>query len=303
MDKRMKRFWLLTLSLTLSTSALADNTRDPYEPYNRAMFQFNEVADNYVLTPVAKGYRAVTPQPVKTAVRNFFDNLRDVHSFGANLLRGEIGKAGNDFMRVVFNTTFGLGGLINFADTAQMPNNKNTLGDTFASWGWKDSNYFVLPLIGPSTVRDGIGSGISSVYTPEALIHENGVRYGLSAVNAVDKRESLLDASESLNQMALDKYTAMRDVHIAMRNQQIGVEQENVEEELLDPELVDPELPEINEPETTAVESTETETTTETQTTEITTASEVMPAETLSGSLNKINIENKTPTSENLELE
>lgn len=238
----MKHFWLIALSLALSSNALADNTRDPYEPYNRTMFQFNEVADRYVMTPVAKGYRAVTPQPVRSAVRNFFDNLRDVHSFGANVLRGDIAKAGNDFMRVAFNTTFGLGGLINFADAVQMPNNKNTLGDTFASWGWKDSNYLVLPLLGPSTVRDGVGTGISTVYTPEALIHENGVRYGLSAVNAVDKRESLIDETETLNQMALDKYSAMRDIYIGMRNQQIGVVSEtNSDEELTDPELVDPE--------------------------------------------------------------
>ena len=137
-----------------------------------------------------------------------------------------------------------------------MPNNKNTLGDTFASWGWKDSNYLVLPLLGPSTVRDGVGTGISTVYTPEALIHENGVRYGLSAVNAVDKRESLIDETETLNQMALDKYSAMRDIYIGMRNQQIGVVSDtNSDEELTDPELVDPEelsnTEEHKQPETT----------------------------------------------------
>lgn len=234
----MKRFWLACFALAFYTHAWADNTNDPYEPYNRAVFQFNEQVDYYVMTPVAKTYRKITPRPIKSAVRHFFDNLRDVHSFGANVLRGDIEKAGTDFMRVALNTTFGLGGLINFADAAQMPNNKNTLGDTFATWGWTDSNYFVLPFLGPSTVRDGIGSGISAVYTPEALIHENTVRYGLSVLNATDKRESLLDVSESLNQMALDKYTAMRDVYIAMRNQEIGILPETSQEELLDPEAL-----------------------------------------------------------------
>lgn len=139
MDKRIKKISWLCCSLVLlglSTTARADNTRDPYQGYNRAMFRFNEAADRYVMAPVARAYRTVTPKPARTAIGNFFNNLRDVHSLGSNLLRGNIKNAGIDLMRVAINTTFGLGGLIDIAGEAQMPNNKNTLGDTFASWGW-----------------------------------------------------------------------------------------------------------------------------------------------------------------------
>lgn len=230
----MKRRMIGTIVVALAVPVWADNTKDPYETYNRAMFQFNDKADQYLMQPVARTYRKITPQPARTAVRNFFDNLRDIQSFGSNVLRGNVKNAGYDFMRVAVNTTFGLGGLINIADAAGMQNNKNTLGDTLATWGWKDSNYFVMPLAGPSTVRDSVGSAVSTVYAPEALIHENAVRYGLPVLNAVDKREGLLEMTDVLDQMALDKYIVTRDAYIALRNRNIGVENPN--EELIDPE-------------------------------------------------------------------
>ena len=150
---------IVALALAASTSAWAEsNPADPYEGYNRFMFKVNDTADRYVLTPVVRGYRAVTPSPVRTGVSNFYNNLRDVVSFGSNILRLDIKRASEDLVRVGINTTFGLGGLIDIAGAGEMPNNKNTLGDTFASWGWKNSNYFVYPLKGPSTVRDSVGT-------------------------------------------------------------------------------------------------------------------------------------------------
>lgn len=230
----MKPVIVATLCLGLVAPVWADNINDPYEKYNRAMFKFNDKADQYVLQPVARGYRKVTPKPVRGAVRNFFDNLRDVQSFGSNVLRGNVKNATYDFMRVAVNTTFGLGGLINIADEAGMQNNKNTLGDTFATWGWKNSNYLVMPLAGPSTVRDSVGSALSSVYTPESLIHENAVRYSLPVLSAVDKREGLLDITDTLDHMALDKYIVTRDTYIALRNKNLGIE--TPQDELIDPE-------------------------------------------------------------------
>lgn len=238
MAKRLKIAGSLLLSVAFlaSPAVQADNTRDPYQSYNRVMFKFNDTADRYVMAPVARAYRKVTPQPARTAIGNFFNNLRDVTSFGSNVLRGNVKNAGYDFMRVAVNTTFGLGGLIDIASAAGMPNNKNTLGDTFASWGWKDSNYFVMPLVGPTTVRDALGSAVTTVYSVERpLFNENVVRYSLAGVNAVDRRERLLDATDALEDMALDKYTAMRDTYIGIRNRQLGIESEN------DNVLVDPE--------------------------------------------------------------
>ena len=221
MDNRLK-IGITCLLLATSFAAQAEGTPAPYERYNRAMFKFNDKADQYVFTPVARGYRKVTPQPVRTAVGNFFNNLRDVKSMGNNILRGHIGKAGGDFMRVAVNTTFGIGGLIDIAGAANMPNHKTTFGDTLASWGWKNSNYFVMPLLGPSTVRDTVGEGVSMAYAPQRAIHDRAVTYSLSGLGAVDSRERLLDATDTLNEMALDKYIATRDAYMALRNKQLG---------------------------------------------------------------------------------
>ena len=197
--------------------------KDPYESYNRVMFNINDHLDRYIMTPVARGYRKVTPSPVRTGVNNFFNNLRDVVSFGSNLLRLDIEKASTDFVRVGINTTFGLGGLLDIADAGRIPNNKNTLGDTFASWGWKNSNYFVYPLLGPSTVRDSIGSTITDIFPIEnAIFKEDAVRWSLTGLNGVASREALLDVTDSLNDAALDRYTYMRDVYMKLRNNQVG---------------------------------------------------------------------------------
>ena len=141
----MKKLLTLTLlTIGLSGNALAEGVAyDPYEGYNRFMFGVNDRIDRYFLAPAARGYRTVTPKPVRSGIGNFFNNLRDIVSVGSNLLRLNISKASTDLVRVGINTTFGFGGLIDIAGAAQMPNNKNTLGDTFASWGWKNSNYFV----------------------------------------------------------------------------------------------------------------------------------------------------------------
>ena len=237
MVKRSVKIMCVAVLLGCGANAFAAEPKDPYEGFNRAMFTFNEKADQYVMTPVARGYRKVTPKPVRSAIGNFFNNLRDVVSFGSNILRGNLGKAGADFLRVAVNTTFGLGGLIDIADAMQMPNNKNNLGDTLASWGWKNSHYLVLPLVGPTTVRDGLGNAVTTVYSPSALIHENPVRYSLMGVNAVQTRENLLDTTDTLNEMALDKYVVMRNTYMNYRNQQVGNTQAvEIDDDLFDPE-------------------------------------------------------------------
>lgn len=215
---------LIVLSMAAAQPAWAErNPADPYERYNRVMFKVNDIADKYVLAPVARGYRAVTPKPVRAGVSNFFDNLRDVVSMGSNLLRLDIKRASEDFVRVGVNSTFGLGGLINIADAGGIPNNKNTLGDTFASWGWKNSNYFVYPLLGPSTVRDSVGGTITYVYPVKNALFKTGAgRIGTTALGAVDTRERYLDLTDSLGDAAIDKYAYTRDIFMKMRARQTG---------------------------------------------------------------------------------
>lgn len=215
---------------------------DPYEPYNRVMFKVNDTADRYVLSPVARGYRKVAPKPVRIGVTNFFNNLRDVVSFGSNVLRLDIKRASEDFMRVAVNTTFGLGGLINIADAGQMPDNKNSLGDTLATWGWKNSNYFVYPLTGPSTVRDSVGSTVFLFYPVQnAIFDKTAGRVAATVVNGVNTREGLLDLTDSLDDAALDKYAYTRDMYMRLRAQQLGQTppQTAAEEEIDIDDLVD----------------------------------------------------------------
>ncbi|MBH5329098.1 VacJ family lipoprotein [Eikenella sp. S3360] len=221
----MKKLLTLTLlSLSLSGHAMAEGVAyDPYEGYNRFMFGVNDRIDRHVLVPAARGYRAVTPKPVRSGIGNFFNNLRDVVSIGSNLLRLDIAKAGTDLVRVGINTTFGFGGLIDIAGAAQMPDNKNTLGDTFASWGWKNSNYFVYPLLGPSTVRDSIGRTVTGIYSPNRLAFGNGSGYwAATTVETLDTRAGLLDLTDSVDQASLDRYAYIRDVYMAARAKQTG---------------------------------------------------------------------------------
>ena len=191
----------LLISLASAPALAERNPADPYEGYNRTVSKFNDKADKYVLSPVARGYRKVTPKPVRTGVSNFFNNLRDVG----------------------INTTFGLGGLIDVAGAGGVPSNKNTLGDTFASWGWKNSNYFVVPLFGPSTVRDTIGNAVTTVYpVKNAVFHTRAGRWGTIGLQAINTRKELLDLTDSLEGAAIDKYSYTRDLYMKVRTQQTG---------------------------------------------------------------------------------
>lgn len=242
MGQTVKKTAALFLAFLLAQPAFAErNPADPYEPYNRAVSKFNDQADRYALAPVARGYRKVAPQPVRTGVSNFFNNLRDVVSFGSNILRLDIKRASEDLVRVGINTTFGVGGLIDVAGAGGVPDNKNTLGDTLASWGWKNSNYFVVPLLGPSTVRDTVGNAVTTAYPVKNAVFETGAgRWGTTALNAVKTREEMLDLTDSLDGAAIDKYSYTRDLFMRVRGKQTGAAQAQQADDSIDiDDLVD----------------------------------------------------------------
>ena len=219
----IKRFYVAISIACILTACSTTNPNDPYEPYNRAMFKINNKLDETILEPAARGYQKAVPKPLRAGVTNVFDNLRDVISLGSNILRLDIEKAATDVSRIGINTVWGLGGLLPVADLANMPNNKNTLGDTFASWGWKNSNYFIMPLSGPSTLRDSLGGAITTVYSPQsALISNNKVLYGISGLNVVDTRAKYLGLTDVVKDAAPDKYAYMRDFYMARRSSQTG---------------------------------------------------------------------------------
>jgi phospholipid-binding lipoprotein MlaA len=194
------------------------NPADPLERVNRAVFAFNDVADTVVMTPLAKGYRAILPGFVRTGISNFFSNLEDFWAPVNDLLQGKLQESAEDFTRVIFNSTFGIAGLFDFASDVGLPKRTEDFGQTLGWWGVPSGPYVVIPFIGPSTVRDGFGLVVDYradlVYR---LTDSVPVRNSLYATRAISNRANLLDASSVLDQAALDKYAFVRDAWLQRR--------------------------------------------------------------------------------------
>ena len=210
------------LSGCLMTSPVQADERDPIEPFNRAMFSFNQTYDKYLLKPVAQGYNFVTPKPVQGMVRNFFANMRDVGVMVNDLLQGKPAEATSDFARIIINTTIGVGGLADFATPAGLEKHDEDTGQTFAKWGYCDSMYLVLPFLGPSTVRDTMGYVADVALTPYMYLDNDTYRYGLTALNILQKRTDYLGKEGAFNAVAVDQYTTMRDFYFQHRAYQIS---------------------------------------------------------------------------------
>lgn len=189
---------------------------DPLEPMNRAVFTVNDKVDEYVAVPVAKGYRAVTPQPVRTAVTNFFSNLSDVGNFANNVLQGKGVDAAETLMRVAINSVLGLGGLIDIATPAGLQKHSQDFGLTLGVWGVPSGPYLVLPFFGPSSFRDGVGLYVNFWFDPIRYTRP-AVRNAAFGLNVVDTRTNLLGATDLVALAALDKYTFVRDGYLQRR--------------------------------------------------------------------------------------
>lgn len=192
-------------------------TGDPLEPYNRAMFSFNEALDNAVLAPVARGYVRVVPELARQGVSNVFGNFGDAWSAVNQWLQGK-GEAGATMtMRVATNTLFGLGGLFDVASDLGMERQSEDFGQTLGRWGLPAGPYFVWPVLGPSTIRDSFGRPLDLAWSPSSLTDHGLTRYTISGLQLVDTRAGLLGATRVLDGIALDKYTFIRDAYIARR--------------------------------------------------------------------------------------
>jgi phospholipid-binding lipoprotein MlaA len=189
---------------------------DPFEPMNRVVFNFNDGVDRYVAVPVAKGYQKVTPQPLRTAVSNFFSNLGDLTNAANALLQLKFTDATEDIMRFAFNSVFGIGGLLDWATPAGLPKHHQDFGLTLGHWGIPSGPYLVLPLFGPSTVRDSMGLIVDVKFNPLNYM-EPALRNPLYVLQFVSVRSDLLGASDLLQQAALDKYSFVRDAYTQQR--------------------------------------------------------------------------------------
>lgn len=204
-----------TVSMMLAQTVVAEEVNvDPWEGFNRAMFSFNDGLDTYALKPVTQGYKAVMPDMAETGVSNFFDNLSDVGTLINNLLQGKFSSAGQDIARISFNTTFGLGGLIDVATPMGIDKHEEDFGQTFGYWGASSGPYLVLPLFGPATVRDGLGMIPDSLVDPVRYVDDNGARNALYVTRVIDNRAQLLEAEKLISG---DKYTFIRDAYLQKR--------------------------------------------------------------------------------------
>lgn len=208
----------LALSQT-GCASMAD--KDPYEKFNRSMFTFNDAVDRNALKPAASAYKTVAPQFVQAGVNNFFGNLADIWSGTNNLMQGKGERGLSDFTRVVINTTFGLGGVIDWASDAGLKKYNEDFGQTLGYWGMPSGPYVMLPLLGPSTLRDSAALPVDIAADPWG--------YGLSSeattagviLRGIDQRAVLLDATNLMEGAALDRYEFIRDGYLQQRKARV----------------------------------------------------------------------------------
>jgi phospholipid-binding lipoprotein MlaA len=219
----------------LGGCATAPNPRDPFEPLNRGIYQFNEGVDKAILKPVAQAYRAVLPQFLRASVSNFFSNINDVVVMLNNLLQGKFTAAYSDFGRIAINTTLGLGGLFDVASEAGVEKHEEDFGQTLGYWGIGDGPFIMLPLFGPSNVRDSVGRFVDYKTDLITYVDPNHTRNILWGTRLVNRRAELLDASTVLQTAALDPYEFIRDAYLQRRRNLIYDGAPPPDREFMDP--------------------------------------------------------------------
>ncbi len=209
--------------LAVSGCATVDHRdpADPFEGFNRAMFAVNEGLDTVAIKPVAKGYDAVAPLPVKVAVGNFFGNIWDSWTAINNLLQGKGGDALSDVGRVLINSTVGIGGAFDVASEMGLTKHSEEFGQTLGKWGVPDGPYFYWPFIGPRTTRDTFGWLVDTYYDPVWRVDNVPLRNSLVAVRYTDLRASFLPADKIIEEAAFDKYSYIRDAYLQNRRSAI----------------------------------------------------------------------------------
>ena len=208
---------MLPLLALAAASAASAQVYDPLEPVNRVIFNFNDTLDRTVVRPVADAYVKVVPRLVRNGVSNVFGNISDMFSAVNNLLQGKREPLGNDLGRVLVNTTFGLGGIFYIASEGGIEKYNEDFGQTLGYWGLGPGPYLVLPLLGPSSVRDTTGLVVQGFLDPVNQVTPNVNKYELIGTRAIDTRASLLGTEDLVSGAALDKYTFIRSAYTQRR--------------------------------------------------------------------------------------
>ncbi|MCL4745638.1 MAG: VacJ family lipoprotein [Burkholderiaceae bacterium] len=226
---RTARLCALALSGALALGGCASidpyddfrSKRDPLEGFNRAVFGVNEVLDQSVFKPLAIGYETVVPELARWMIGNVFANAADLWTGVNQLLQGKPVLAASDLGRVAINTVFGFGGVADLANDFGLRRHREDFGQTLGVWGFGMGPYLVLPVFGPSSVRDGIGLALDWTVDPLREISSAGRRNNATLLRAVDTRASLLKAVDVIDGVALDKYLFIRDTYFQRRRNMV----------------------------------------------------------------------------------
>jgi phospholipid-binding lipoprotein MlaA len=231
----MKNLLLLMAGLMLTGCATLPtdkaDPRDPWERFNRASFKFNDSLDRAILRPVAKGYVKVTPRVVRTGISNALSNLDTVTTIVNDALQGKMKQAGRDSARFLMNSTLGLGGLFDPASAAGLENNDEDFGQTLGKWGVKSGPYLMLPVLGPSTLRDTFARVPDQFTDPVNYLEDDSTRYIIRAFDILDLRADLLSLDEQLAR-SYDRYAFVRNAYLQRR--EFKVMDGNVEDQSLE---------------------------------------------------------------------
>lgn len=212
---------VLVLGLTGCATGPDAHPQDPLEPWNRGVFKVNDVIDTNVLKPVAETYTQVTPDPIRRGVNNFFNNIRDVWSSANAVLQLRPQEAAENLFRVGVNTFAGFGGVLDVATDLGIPRTRLDFGQTLGRWGVPSGPYLVLPLLGPSSVRDATGTGVQFRVNAYTDFDDAKLQDGLTVLEVVDTRAGLLRAGALFEEAAIDRYSFMRDFYLQRRQNQI----------------------------------------------------------------------------------
>lgn len=224
----LKYLYLIAVLISSGCATVGDTAdpRDPLESYNRAAYDFNDGFDRYLLKPVAEGYDTITPQPIQRGVNNFFSNLDDIIVIVNDLLQLKPLQFASDSGRFIVNSTLGLAGFIDWASDMNMPKHEEDFGQTLGYWGMPSGPYFIIPFLGPSSIRDGTGLLVDGQISPIWQELESGfpveardttAAISLRVIKGIDVRASLLKAENILNEAALDRYVFIREAYLQRR--------------------------------------------------------------------------------------
>jgi phospholipid-binding lipoprotein MlaA len=199
-----------------------DEANDPLEPTNRTTFEFNMAFDKYLLKPVAEGYRWSLPDDTRAGIRRILANLRAPITFGNDVLQGNMGRAMETLMRMTVNTIMGMGGFFDVAGQYGLQRHEEDFGQTLAVWGFDEGPYLMLPIFGPSNVRDAIGLGVDAVADPLGWFIGTPELFARAAVEGIDKRSQVIEPLDELERTSVDFYATIRSLYRQRRMDEIN---------------------------------------------------------------------------------